>query len=115
MTQIIEVIVSPTGETKIETKGFAGAAPDVWTHEHRRERRHCRSNKFRGCGRPARNAFLVSPSASKLLSAALLEHCGPGKSTTTRSNFLYNLGYGDPAKLLPRNPRLSFDEACQTL
>ncbi len=25
MTQIIEVIVSPTGETKIETKGFAGS------------------------------------------------------------------------------------------
>jgi Protein of unknown function (DUF2997) len=25
MTQIIEVIVSPQGQTKIETKGFAGA------------------------------------------------------------------------------------------
>ena len=25
MTKIIEVIVSPTGETKVETKGFAGA------------------------------------------------------------------------------------------
>ncbi|MDM4018152.1 DUF2997 domain-containing protein [Roseiconus lacunae] len=25
MTKIIEVIVSPAGETKIETKGFAGA------------------------------------------------------------------------------------------
>lgn len=24
MTKIIEVIVSPTGETKVETKGFAG-------------------------------------------------------------------------------------------
>ena len=24
MSQIIEVIVSPTGETKVETKGFAG-------------------------------------------------------------------------------------------
>jgi 3-hydroxypropanoate dehydrogenase len=29
-----------------------------------------------------------------------------------RSNFLCNLGYGDPAKLMPRLPRLEFDEAC---
>lgn len=30
-----------------------------------------------------------------------------------RSNFLVNLGYGDPAKLYPRNPRLSFETACR--
>ena len=30
-----------------------------------------------------------------------------------RSNFLLNLGYGDPAGLFPRNPRLTFDEACR--
>jgi 3-hydroxypropanoate dehydrogenase len=30
-----------------------------------------------------------------------------------RSNFLVNLGYGDPAQLRPRNPRLAFDQACQ--
>jgi 3-hydroxypropanoate dehydrogenase len=30
--------------------------------------------------------------------------------TTFRSNFLLNLGYGDPTKLFPRNPRLSFEE-----
>ena len=30
-------------------------------------------------------------------------------------NFLCNLGYGDQAKLFPRNPRLEFDEACQVL
>jgi 3-hydroxypropanoate dehydrogenase len=29
-----------------------------------------------------------------------------------RSNFLCNLGYGDPSKPNPRAPRLSFDEAC---
>jgi 3-hydroxypropanoate dehydrogenase len=33
-------------------------------------------------------------------------------ASTVRSNFLCNLGYGDPAKLRPRAPRLSFDEAC---
>lgn len=33
--------------------------------------------------------------------------------TTWRSNFLVNLGYGDPAGLFPRNPRLSVDEACR--
>jgi 3-hydroxypropanoate dehydrogenase len=30
-----------------------------------------------------------------------------------KSNFLCNLGYGDPASVRPRNPRLSFDEACR--
>ncbi|WP_407469112.1 malonic semialdehyde reductase [Xanthomonas campestris pv. raphani] len=31
--------------------------------------------------------------------------------TPIKSNFLVNLGYGDPAGLFPRLPRLSFDEA----
>lgn len=30
-----------------------------------------------------------------------------------RSNFICGLGIGDPAKVFPRLPRLSFDEACQ--
>jgi 3-hydroxypropanoate dehydrogenase len=33
--------------------------------------------------------------------------------TTIKSNFLCNLGHGDPAKLYPRSPRLSFEEACR--
>ncbi|HSZ56325.1 MAG TPA: malonic semialdehyde reductase [Tepidisphaeraceae bacterium] len=33
--------------------------------------------------------------------------------TTIKSNFLCNLGYGDLAKLYPRSPRLSFEEACK--
>jgi 3-hydroxypropanoate dehydrogenase len=32
-----------------------------------------------------------------------------------KSNFLCNLGYGDPAKLFPRGPRLEFNEACALL
>ncbi|HEX9367090.1 MAG TPA: malonic semialdehyde reductase [Vicinamibacterales bacterium] len=32
-----------------------------------------------------------------------------------RTNFLCNLGYGDPAALHPRLPRLSFAEACSLL
>ena len=32
-----------------------------------------------------------------------------------KSNFLCNLGYGDPGGLFPRNPRLDFDEACRLL
>ena len=36
-------------------------------------------------------------------------------TTHVRSNFLCNLGYGDPAKLFPRNPRLDFEEACELL
>jgi 3-hydroxypropanoate dehydrogenase len=35
--------------------------------------------------------------------------------TSWRSNFLVNLGYGDPAKLFPRSPRLQFDDACKIL
>ncbi len=33
--------------------------------------------------------------------------------TKWKSNFLCNLGYGDPAKLYPRGPRLAFSEACR--
>jgi 3-hydroxypropanoate dehydrogenase len=29
-----------------------------------------------------------------------------------KSNFLCNLGYGDPSKLYPRSLRLEFKEAC---
>lgn len=36
-------------------------------------------------------------------------------TTHVRSNFLCNIGYGDPAKLFPGNPRLSFEEACVLL
>lgn len=32
-----------------------------------------------------------------------------------KSNFLCNLAYGDPAEVHPRNPRLSFDDACRIL
>jgi 3-hydroxypropanoate dehydrogenase len=35
--------------------------------------------------------------------------------TKVKSNFLCNLGYGNPAKLHPRGPRLSFEEACQVV
>lgn len=33
--------------------------------------------------------------------------------TAIKSNFLVNLGYGDPAGVFPRLPRLSFDEAAR--
>ena len=32
-----------------------------------------------------------------------------------KSNFLCNLGYGDPGTLYPRLPRLTFTEACSLL
>src|SRR6476661_5208122 len=32
-----------------------------------------------------------------------------------KSNFLCNLGYGDPSKLFPRSPRLEFNEACSLM
>lgn len=33
--------------------------------------------------------------------------------TQIRSNFLVNLGYGDDTAMMPRLPRLEFDEACK--
>ncbi len=33
--------------------------------------------------------------------------------TAIRSNFLINLGHGDPTSTFARSPRLSFDEACR--
>jgi len=33
--------------------------------------------------------------------------------TNVRSNFICSLGYGDPKGVYPRNPRLSFEEACR--
>jgi 3-hydroxypropanoate dehydrogenase len=32
--------------------------------------------------------------------------------TQVKTNFICTLGHGDPAKVMPRLPRLSFDEAC---
>ena len=32
--------------------------------------------------------------------------------TAVKSNFICNLGYGDPSGVHPRSPRLEFDEAC---
>jgi 3-hydroxypropanoate dehydrogenase len=39
----------------------------------------------------------------------------PPTFVQVKSNFLCNLGYGDEPKLPPRNPRLSFEEACRLL
>jgi len=36
-------------------------------------------------------------------------------ATGWKSNFLVNLGHGDPDKLPPRSPRFEFDEACRLL
>ena len=33
--------------------------------------------------------------------------------TSVKTNFICNLGHGDPSGVFPRNPRLSFEEACQ--
>ncbi|HXL99246.1 MAG TPA: malonic semialdehyde reductase [Rhizomicrobium sp.] len=35
--------------------------------------------------------------------------------TQIKSNFICSVGYGDPAGLFARSPRLSFDEACKIL
>jgi 3-hydroxypropanoate dehydrogenase len=35
------------------------------------------------------------------------------EGTSVKTNFIINLGHGDPSKLFGRSPRLSFEEACQ--
>jgi len=35
------------------------------------------------------------------------------EGTSFRSNFIINLGYGDPSSVHPRAPRFEFDEVCQ--
>lgn len=35
------------------------------------------------------------------------------KGTSWKANFICTIGYGDDSKLYPRDPRLSFDEACR--
>jgi 3-hydroxypropanoate dehydrogenase len=35
--------------------------------------------------------------------------------TSVKSNFICGLGRGDPSKLFPRSPRLSFEEACKLI
>jgi 3-hydroxypropanoate dehydrogenase len=79
---------------------------------------HIRSNAFRGG--TLQGAYFI------IAARALGFDCGPmggfdnAKVDATffpdgkwKSNFLVNLGHGDPAKLYPRNPRLSFEEACR--
>ena len=79
---------------------------------------HIRDNAFRG-GTLQGAYFIVAARAlgfdcgpmggfdNALLDAAFFPD---GK---WKSNFLINLGHGDPANLRPRNPRLTFDEACR--
>lgn len=43
------------------------------------------------------------------------EFFSDGDCATWRSNFVCNLGYGDPTGLHPRDPRFAFDEACRTI
>jgi len=63
-----------------------------------------------------------------LAARALGLDCGPMSASTTpkvdaeffpdgivKSNFLCNLGYGDPAGVKPRSPRFAFDEVCRIL
>jgi len=79
---------------------------------------HIRDNAFRG-GTLQGAYFIVA-------ARALGFDCGPmGGFDNARvdaaffpdgkwkSNFLINLGHGDPARIRPRNPRLTFDEACR--
>ncbi|MNS22823.1 putative malonic semialdehyde reductase RutE [compost metagenome] len=47
--------------------------------------------------------------------AEFFGNAGSFPGQRVRVNFLCNLGYGDPAKLFPRSPRLAFEESCALL
>jgi 3-hydroxypropanoate dehydrogenase len=79
---------------------------------------HIRDNAFRG-GTLQGAYFMIA-------ARALGFDCGPMSGfdnakvdaaffggTAWKSNFLINLGHGDPARVHPRNPRLPFDTACR--
>lgn len=99
--------------------------PKVWHREGAKE-------NFEG------NAALASATASRngtlggayfiLAARAVGLDCGPMSGVDLakvdaeffpdgrwKANFLINLGYGDNSLLFNRNPRLSFEEACQVL
>jgi 3-hydroxypropanoate dehydrogenase len=37
------------------------------------------------------------------------------QGTSWKSNFICNIGHGDPSKLVPRSPHLDFNEACKII
>ncbi len=53
----------------------------------------------------------------EFFAAGKCEDCGQEffPAGHVKSNFLCNIGYGDPTKLYPRSPRLDFSEACTVL
>ncbi|MBN8791463.1 MAG: malonic semialdehyde reductase [Stenotrophomonas nitritireducens] len=65
-------------------------------------------------------AYLMMAARALGLEAGPMSGFDPAKvdeaffaGTATKSNFLVNLGYGDPAGVFPRLPRLPFDEAAR--
>lgn len=81
------------------------------------KRRHATETAFRNG--TLQGAYLI------IAARALGLDCGPmsgfdaegvdrefWQGTSVKTNFLCNLGCGDPGKLFPRHPRLAFDEVC---
>ena len=65
-------------------------------------------------------AYLILAARALGLDAGPMSGFDPAKvdeaffaGTAIKSNFLVNLGYGDPTGIFPRLPRLSFDEAAR--
>ena len=78
------------------------------------------SNAFRNGS--LQGAYLILAARSLGLDCGPMSGFSPAKvneaffeGTNWRANFLCNLGYGDDSRLYPRNPRLSFDQACRLL
>lgn len=104
---------------------FYERLPDLFPHTDARswfvgKEAHIRTTAFRNGS--LQGAYFI------LAARALGLDCGPMSGfdndkvdqaffagTSIKSNFLCNLGYGNPEKLHPRTRRLEFDEACSVV
>ncbi len=67
-------------------------------------------------------AYLIMAARALGLDCGPMSGFSPGKldqaffdGSSWKSNFLCNLGYGDPSRLHPRSPRLDFDRVCRLI
>ena len=107
--------------------GFSGSISPALSQQSQDEGRLCRQGGIHAGHSRLRNASLQG-GYFIIAARALGLDCGPMSGfdnagvdkeffagTNIKSNFICALGYGDPAGVFPRNPRLSFDEACKIL
>ena len=85
------------------------------TSRSKRARWRCATARCRAAissWRRARSGSIAGPCRASTMPASTRSS---SPAPTSKSNFLCNLGYGDPAGLRPRGPRFAFDEMAKIL